>query len=295
MKRHLIPMLSFAVSASFCMGAAVLPDSQQSAPSAAAPAQPPSEPEMPPMPPAPGKHHEWLQQLIGEWTVESEMIPPGMDPITSTATDSVRSIGGRWIVAELKGEIPGFGPIHAVMTLGYDSEKNKYQGTWVDSIQDHLWVYDATLDSDGKVLTLEADGPGMTGEGTTRYRDVIEIKSPDHRTLTSSALGPDGNWVQFGVSNYRRVKGGAGGPAALPGDTVLNLAGKPVELGCASCIYKMPGVKDCLLAAKVDGRIFMVAGTHNLDPHDFCVKGKPATVTGTIEGDSLIITTVTMK
>jgi hypothetical protein len=42
--------------------------------------------------------------------------------------------------------------------------------------------------------------------GPTKYRDVIEIKSADHRTLTSSALGADGKWVQFGVTHYRRVK-----------------------------------------------------------------------------------------
>ena len=45
----------------------------------------------------------------------------------------------------------------------------------------------------------------MTGEGTTRYRDVIKIESGLHRTLTSSAL-VNGEWVHFGTSIYTKMK-----------------------------------------------------------------------------------------
>ena len=41
----------------------------------------------------------------------------------------------------------------------------------------HLWVYDGALDAAGKVLTLDAEGPSFTGDGTTaKYQDVIEIE-----------------------------------------------------------------------------------------------------------------------
>jgi hypothetical protein len=47
----------------------------------------------------------------------------------------------------------------------------------------------------------------MAGDGSTaKYKDTIEIKSADHRTLSSSILGSDGKWQQFMTSHYRRVE-----------------------------------------------------------------------------------------
>jgi hypothetical protein len=72
---------------------------------------------------------------------------------------------------------------------------------------DQLWVYEGTLDPTKKILTLEAEGPNMMDptKGNTRYRDVFEFKSAEHRTQTSSAL-VDGKWVQFMTADYRKTK-----------------------------------------------------------------------------------------
>ncbi|MCC6358569.1 MAG: DUF1579 domain-containing protein [Phycisphaerales bacterium] len=172
------------------------------------PAKQDSKPDKPEMPPPPGEHHKWLEQLVGTWTVETEMIPgEGEQPMKCTGTDTVRSLGGRWIVGELKSEIPDMGPMNAILTVGYNPKTGKYQGTWVDSVTDQLWFYVGTLDSTKKILTLEAEGPNMMApsKGNTKYRDTIELKSPDHRTLTSSAL-VDGKWVQFMTAHYRKAK-----------------------------------------------------------------------------------------
>jgi hypothetical protein len=159
----------------------------------------------PGVPPPPGEHHRWLDQFVGTWTIDAGTIGEGEPTIKGTET--VRSLGGRWVIGDQKSELPGMGPMDAVLTLGYNSETGRYQGTWVDSITDHLWVLEGTLDPARKVLTLEAEGPNMMdpAEGDTRYRDVIEFKSADHRTLASFAL-IDGTWVQFASANYRRMK-----------------------------------------------------------------------------------------
>jgi hypothetical protein len=39
-----------------------------------------------------------------------------------------------------------------------------------------------------------------------RYQDVIELKSDDHRTLTSHMQGEDGTWQPFMTAHYRRRK-----------------------------------------------------------------------------------------
>jgi hypothetical protein len=63
------------------------------------------------------------------------------------------------------------------------------------------------LDPSGKVLTLDTEGPSFTEEGkTAKYQDIIEVKSDDHRVLSSQSLGEDGKWHRFMTANYRRRK-----------------------------------------------------------------------------------------
>jgi hypothetical protein len=156
----------------------------------------------------PQKEHRWLQKLVGEWTYDVEAtMEPGKPTEKFTGTESVRSLGGLWMLAEGQGEMPGGGTATTLMTLGYDPQKKRYVGTFIGSMMTHLWVYDGALDAAERVLTLDAEGPSMTGEGQmAKYQDVIELKSDDHRMLTSHVLGDDGTWHQFMTANYRRTK-----------------------------------------------------------------------------------------
>jgi hypothetical protein len=155
----------------------------------------------------PQKEHRWLQKLVGEWTSEAEMMEPGKPPEMVKGTESVRSLGGLWFLAEGQGEMPGGGEATMLMTLGYDPQTKRYVGTWIGSMMTHLWIYDGELDAAERVLTLNAEGPSMAGDGKmAKYKDVIEVKSDDHRVLTSHVLGDDGNWQHFMTANYRRKK-----------------------------------------------------------------------------------------
>ncbi len=157
----------------------------------------------------PQKEHHWLQKLVGDWTYEIEvMMEPDRSPQKATGTESVRSLGGLWILAEAQGEMPGCGDATTMMTLGYDPQKQGYVGTWIGSMMTHLWVYDGgELDAGPRVLTLDSEGPAMAGEGKmARYKDAIEIRSDDWRVMTSHVLGDDGQWHQFMTVNYWRKK-----------------------------------------------------------------------------------------
>ncbi|RJG10609.1 DUF1579 domain-containing protein [Pseudomonas cavernicola] len=153
------------------------------------------------------KEHQWLQKLVGEWTCEVEcIIEPGQPPVKWMGSESVRSLGGLWILGEGQSEMPaGDSPASSVLTLGYDPQKKRFVGTWIGSMMPHLWVYDGELDAAARVLTLDTEGPNMAAEGAlAKYKDVIELKSDDQRVLTSHMLGDDGTWQQFVTVNYRR-------------------------------------------------------------------------------------------
>ncbi len=153
----------------------------------------------------PTKAHQWLQQLVGDWTYAVEGIAEPDQPMeTSTGTESVKSLGGLWVVAEGQGEMCDT-VATTMMTLGYNPQNQRFVGTWVGSMMAHLWVYDGELDAAERVLTLHSEGPAMTGEGKMgQYKDVIEFKSPDNRVLTSFFLSDDGQWQQFMTANYHR-------------------------------------------------------------------------------------------
>lgn len=170
---------------------------------AAAPSQAQEVPELP----KPRKQHEWLQQLVGEWESEVEIqTETGQPPVKSQGTESVRSLGGFWIVAENKGNMMGT-PFTGLMTLGYDTQTQQYVGTWVDSMSGYLWKHEGSVDASGKVLTLETEGPCPTASGElSQFKEVLEIKSPDHKVFTSSMQGDDGTWTKMLTINYRRVK-----------------------------------------------------------------------------------------
>jgi hypothetical protein len=158
--------------------------------------------------PKPQQEHQWLQQFVGEWTVEGEgIMGPDQPPMTWTGTESVRSIGEVWIVAEGKSDDADMGDTTTILTLGYDPQQQRFIGTFIGSMMTYMWIYKGTLDAAERVLTLDTEGPNMVVEGTLApYQDIYEFVSDDHRTLTSRMRGEDGQWQQFMTAHYRRVK-----------------------------------------------------------------------------------------
>jgi hypothetical protein len=71
----------------------------------------------------------------------------------------------------------------------------------------HLWAYDGEVDKAGKVLTLETEGPCPAAPGrVSRFREVLEVRSKDHKVFSSSMEGEDGKWTTFMTIDYRRAK-----------------------------------------------------------------------------------------
>jgi len=158
-------------------------------------------------PPKPTRHHAWLQQLVGEWTTEGEMIMgPDQPAMTNTGSESVRAVGGHWIISENKSEVLGE-PFTGIMTLGYDTRKNHYIGTWIDSMTDYMWTYEGSLNEAGDTLTLKAEGPDPMNPGKTiHFRESLHIKDNDHRTFTSKMKDDEGNWNTMLTITYTRKK-----------------------------------------------------------------------------------------
>ena len=157
--------------------------------------------------------HAWLHRLVGEWHIESESImAPGEPAMKTSGTESVRKLGDAWVLCEGRGQMPeemGGGLTLMQFTLGYDPAKRHFVGTFIGSMMTHLWIYDrGELDAAGRTLALYAEGPAFDKPPGTmaQYRDSIEWVGPDERILRSHLRGPDGSWIHFMTSRYRRTR-----------------------------------------------------------------------------------------
>jgi hypothetical protein len=160
--------------------------------------------------PGPEKEHQWLEKFVGQWATTSKgSMGPDSPPMECNGTIESRMIGEYWVVNEMQSTPQGI-PMQGLQTIGYDPAKKKYVGTWVDSMVNHLWLYEGTVDESGKKLTLEAEGPNLLADGKlTRFRDAYEFKTPDHILVTSSMLGEDGQWITFMTGDAKRTEGKA--------------------------------------------------------------------------------------
>lgn len=161
------------------------------------------EPEFP----QPEAEHLWLKQFAGEWTSSSKSTPIGEQPaMESSGKMSSKMLGGFWIINKMDAEVGGM-KFKAIQTIGYDTKKKKYVGTWVDSMMNYMWHYEGTVDKTGKKIQLVAEGPNMIGgTGKALYRDSYEFKSADRIIATTEVQDDTGQWIIFLTGELVRGK-----------------------------------------------------------------------------------------
>lgn len=158
-------------------------------------------------PPKPGKEHEVLKQFEGEWDATSKfLMAPGQEPMTSKAKESARMIaGGLFLVFDVEGEMMG-GKFVGHGTMGYDTHKKKYTGSWIDSMATGVYLVEATYDDATKVFTEMMEGADPATGQAMKMKMTHEIKDKDNRVLKFFMNGPDGKEIQTGSIEYKRKK-----------------------------------------------------------------------------------------
>ena len=136
------------------------------------------------------KEHKWLEKFEGHWETTSKSVATEGQPASTMhgAIDS-EMVGQFWLVTKMSADLGEF-KMDGRQTVGYDKEKGKYVGTWIDNTSDFIWHYQGSVDESGKILSLEAEGPDMSEPGKSAlYRDMYEFVSKDEIKLTSSVKG----------------------------------------------------------------------------------------------------------
>ena len=144
----------------------------------------------------PQSQHRWLEQLIGHWSFEHTCQMPDGSTSKTPGTMTCRSLGGLWLICESSGQSDE-GNWSSIMTIGFDPTKAQYVGTFIGSMMANIWSYHGVLDTTGKRLPLESEGPKFVGTGTCKYHDTIEIVDKGNWVFTSEYQSDDGDWVPF--------------------------------------------------------------------------------------------------
>ena len=148
----------------------------------------------------PQAEHEFLKRFVGQW----EMVSEGAG-MKGEATMESSMLGGLWLVNRSEHTISGM-KLKSLQTIGYDPDTGKYVGTYVDSMMNHLWHYEGSVDESGNKIVLNAKGPSMSGEGTAMYRDAYEFTDDDTIVATASMQGANGEWIVFMQGTATRKK-----------------------------------------------------------------------------------------
>ena len=162
----------------------------------AAPAVPSATPNLGPM-------NEVLRRREGAWDVTMEIqASPNSARIVSKDTQTNKlAAGGVWLVSDFEGQIGGH-PLNGHAITGFDPQKSKYEGVWVDSAGRHITLVAGTYDSSKKTLrttALENDANGKVNAVTGVQRFV----DPNAEVLTLFSRGPGGKTSQSITITYR--------------------------------------------------------------------------------------------
>ncbi len=130
----------------------------------------------------PGRPHEALARLVGNWTTRTTAwMEPDKPPVEGAGTcEQQMLLGGRYLQQEYTGKMMG-SPFQAVNIIGYDNHTKKYVSVWFDSMSTGIYYFEGTGSPDGKTITQESSyddpvrGP-MRWRSLTRFVDDNTLK-----------------------------------------------------------------------------------------------------------------------
>lgn len=148
--------------------------------------------------------HKVLRKDVGVWKAEMKIYTaPGADPIKSSGTERNRLIGGLWLISNFTGDFEGQ-KFNGHGQFGYDIDKKKYIGTWVDSMSNHMSMMEGTYDE--KTQTLTMTGEMAEPDGTkVKTKNVTKYEGKDKRIMKMYMQTPDGQWVESMEIVYTRI------------------------------------------------------------------------------------------
>jgi hypothetical protein len=128
-----------------------------------------------------------MAKNVGTWdaTIKSWTQGPQSEPTVSKGVEIAKLMpGGLWVLTEFEGKI-GDMDFHGHGQSGYAPGKQKYIGTWIDSVSPTIMIMEGDFDLQTKTLTMTSKGMGPNGKPYDAK--MVEVhKDNDCRVFTLS-------------------------------------------------------------------------------------------------------------
>jgi hypothetical protein len=137
-------------------------------------------------PQQPTAEHKVLAADEGTWDakVKSFVGGPEAEPLVSEGKEvNTMLAGGLWMTSRFEGEFGGT-KFEGRGQFGFDANKGKYVGTWIDSMSPTISVLEGTYDSQSKTMTYVGEGVGPDGKTKYTQRMVTVTKDDGSRVFT---------------------------------------------------------------------------------------------------------------
>ena len=150
--------------------------------------------------PKPGPEHEQLKELEGTWDAVMDM---GGQKSKCTAT--YKSIcGGMWVQSDFQADLGGI-KFQGHGLDGYDSNKKKHVGVWVDSMSTSPMHFEGSYDPKTKLLVMTGESAGPDGK-PQKFKNTTEHKGKDHFIFRMHMVDAEGKEELAFTIDYTRRK-----------------------------------------------------------------------------------------
>lgn len=154
---------------------------------------------------SPGKYHEYLQPLVGQWTLTVRWwAGPDAPASVSHGTCSYEWIVGRRFLLQKTSGTFGGTASEGVGILGYDNFRGRYSLTWLDSLSTAVMISWGRCDLHGKIFTFFGEYDDVESGERIRSRSVLKIISDDEHVFESFNRGADGKEFKSLQISYKR-------------------------------------------------------------------------------------------
>ena len=151
----------------------------------------------------PGKHHEHLNLLVGEWEGTFRM---WMAPDTA-AMEVTGTVVRTWIMdgRYIKENVSGTG-FEGLGFIGYNNVDGQYEVVWMENFATAIMFETGWYDPDEKTMHFSGTRRDAETGKVIRTASKMDLSSPDHHKFVAWTVGPDGRrYKSFEGAMHRKT------------------------------------------------------------------------------------------